>query len=348
MTKSTEIQSFILLFAFPFCLLSESATLKVYTSLVDYETLFNDDGVEMLSYNLEDSGILSNKVKVSGSMRIEGVYTSFTGEVDSPFVSQDNNQNGIYDFFEPDQSYTMSLSGSISYYMQGYGNFSANLFGSINRLYNQHAFSMDETITIQSSTINGINAGETSSISETLTAIHALGTIQYNREAGTYDYSLGYHGTTGSSSGSGTYQVNQDKSLTFSALTFPSMNEPSMATSLPGLAQKSLSGSVTLPYVGNGKFHAITAIKDVPYYVVIEDANDGDGDSFPDLIRSETTQIERVELGGWNYHIWPWVFSQKDGDWLYYHQINSAWMVWRNKTQKWYIYDLNSGQWVSS
>jgi len=73
MTESTEIQSFILLFAFPFCLLSESATLKVYTSLVDYEALFNDDGVKMLSYNLDDSGILCNKIKVSGSMGIEGV-----------------------------------------------------------------------------------------------------------------------------------------------------------------------------------------------------------------------------------------------------------------------------------
>ena len=40
---------------------------------------------------------------------------------------------------------------------------------------------------------------ETESVIETLTPIHALGTITYDRDAGTYNYSLGYYGTTGSS-----------------------------------------------------------------------------------------------------------------------------------------------------
>mgnify|MGYP001157401463 FL=1 len=348
MTLSTKFFSFFLSITFPIVLFSETATIKVYTSLVDYEAFFSDDDVQMLSYNLIDAGLTSNKVQVSGSMTIQGVYTSFTGELDFPFVSQDNNQNGIYDFFEVDQPYNTSISGSASYTLQGYGSFAANLFASINRVYNQHAFTMDETVTIQSSSIIGINAGQTEYLSETLTAIHALGTITYDRDAGTYYYSLGYYGTSGSSSGSGTYQVNQDNSLTFSEFTFPSMNESAMASSVPGLAQKSLSGAVTVPHAGNGKFHVMTTLSGVPYYVVIEDFNDGDGDSFPDLIRSQAPAVESVDLGGWNYHIWPWVYSQNDNDWLYYHQMNSGWIVWRNKSQKWFLYDPDSGYWKSN
>ena len=348
MTLSTKFLSFFLSFTFPIILFSETATIKVYTSLVDYGTFFFDDDVQMLSYNLIDAGLTSNKVQISGSMTIQGIYTSFTGELDSPFVSQDNNQNGIDDFFEVDQSFNTSISGSASYILQGYGSTSANLFASINRVNGQHSFIINNTITVQSSSISGINVGETDYSSETLTPIHALGTITYDRDDGIYFYSLGYYGTTGSSSGSGTYQVNQDNSLSFSEFTFPSMNESSMASSAPGLAQKSLSGEVTVPYAGNGKFHVVTTLSGVPYYVVIEDTNDGDGDSFPDLIRSQALTVESVDLGGWNYHIWPWVYSQNDNDWLYYHQMNSGWVVWRNKSQKWFLYDPDSGYWKSN
>ena len=102
MTFSTKVLSFFLSFTFHTILFSETATIKVYTSLVDYGTFFFDDDVQMLSYNLIDAGLTSNKVQISGSMTIQGIYTSFTGELDSPFVSQDNNQNGIDDFFEVD------------------------------------------------------------------------------------------------------------------------------------------------------------------------------------------------------------------------------------------------------
>ena len=92
----------------------------------------------------------------------------------------------------------------------------------------------------------------------------------------------------------------------------------------------------------------MTTFSGVPYYVVIEDSNDGDGDSMPDLIRSQASVVESVDLGGWNYHIWPWVYSQKDSDWLYYQQMSSGWVVWRNKSQGWYVYDQTSGQWKSN
>jgi len=269
---------------FPTLLLANTATIKVYTALIDYENFFSVNGTDLLSYELDDSGLVSGKVKASGSMMTDGIYTTFTAEIDTPVDSFDNNQNGILDFYEPDQSFNTSISGTASAQLQGFGSFSSNLFASISRIGSQHSFNLNETVTVQNSTINGIDAGQTEYISETFDAIHALGTITYDRDNKTYNYSLGYYGTIGSSSGSGTYFANNDNSLTFSEFTFPSMNESSMASSFPGLAQKNLSGSVTIPHVNNNKFHVMTTFSDVPYYIVIEDYNDQDSDGLPDII----------------------------------------------------------------
>ena len=269
---------------FPISLIANTATIKVFTTLIDYEAFFSVSGTDLLSYELDDAGLVSGKVKASGSMLTDGIYTSFTAELDTPVDSFDNNQNGILDFYEPDQSFNTSISGTVSAQLQGYGSFSSNLFASISRIGSQHSFNLNETVTVQSSTINGIYPGQTEYVSETFDAIHALGTITYDRDNKTYNYSLGYYGTTGSSSGSGTYLANNDNSLTFSEFTFPSMNESSMASSFPGLAQKNLSGPVTIPYVNNNKFHVMTNFSDVPYYIVIEDYNDQDSDGLPDII----------------------------------------------------------------
>ena len=51
---SIFVLSFFLSFTFPIILFSETATIKVYTSLVDYGTFFFDDDVQMLSYNLKE------------------------------------------------------------------------------------------------------------------------------------------------------------------------------------------------------------------------------------------------------------------------------------------------------
>jgi hypothetical protein len=126
-------------------LFSKTATLKIYSALVDYEAFFQDEDVSLLSYNLIDPGILSNEVRVSGSMSIDGVYTTFTGQFTSPYSAKDNNSNGIYDFFEVGESFSMDLTGSASYSLQGYGSFSANLYANVQRIYGQHSFNLSET-----------------------------------------------------------------------------------------------------------------------------------------------------------------------------------------------------------
>jgi hypothetical protein len=329
-------------------LLSKTATLKVYSALIDYEVFFQDEDVSILSYNLIDPGILSNEVKVSGSMTIDGVYTTFTGQFTSPYSTKDNNSNGVYDFFEVGENFSMDLTGSASYSLQGYGNFSANLYANVQRIYGQHAFTLNETVTIQSSNIEGIYAGQTGSISEKLNAVHALGTIAYDENAGTYSYYLGYHGTTGSASGSGTYIVNSDSSISLSEMSFPSVADSSLSSSFPALAKKTLSSSITVPFTSGTRFHVMIQIENVPYYLVIEDDNDANSDGKPDLLRTISQQVPEVNLSGWNYHIWPWAYNSLEENWLYYYRSGDDWLVWRNKTSTWLKFDANNGLWVSN
>jgi hypothetical protein len=331
-----------------FFLFSKTATLKIYSALIDYEAFFQDEDVSLLSYNLIDPGILSNEVRVSGSMSIDGVYTTFTGQFTSPYSAKDNNSNGIYDFFEVGESFSIDLTGSASYSLQGYGSFSANLYANVQRIYGQHSFNLSETVTVQSSNIDGVYVGQTEYVSETLNAVHALGTITYDENAGTYTYYLGYHGTSGSASGSGTYSVNSDSSITLSEMSFPSIGDSSFASSFPALSKKTLSSSLTVPFVSGNKFHVMTQIENAPFYLVIEDDNDANSDGKPDLLKTTSQEVQSLNLSGWNYHIWPWVYNSSDDNWLYYHRSGDDWLVWRNKTSTWLKFDASNGLWVSN
>ena len=332
---------------FPILLEAKTATLKIYSPLIDYEALFRDDDAQLLSYNLLDAGIQNNEVRVSGSMMIEGVYATFTGNFTSPFSNIDTNFNGIYDFFEIDNNFRIDVTGSASYSLQGYGDFNANIFASISRTTGQHSFNLNETVTVQSSNIDGIYAGQTEYISESLTAVHALGTIYYDEDQRTYTYYLGHHGTSGTASGSGSYQVNSDSSITFSELSFPSINDNTFSRTFPALSKKTLTSSLTIPYIESNKFHVMTSIQDVPYFIIIEDNNDGNADNKPDLLTFKKTSVESVDLNGWNYHAWPWIFNVQDQDWLYYHFADTGCLVWRNKTQSWLSFNPQTSSWVS-
>jgi hypothetical protein len=207
---------------------------------------------------------------------------------------------------------------------------------------------LNETVTVQTSNIPSVYPGQTEYVSETLNAVHALGTITYDENAGTYTYYLGYHGTSGSASGSGTYSVNPDSSITLSEMSFPSIGDSTFASSFPALSKKTLSSSLTVPFVSENKFHVMTQIENAPFYLVIEDDNDANSDGKPDLLRTTSQEVQSLNLSGWNYHIWPWVYNSSDDNWLYYHRSGDDWLVWRNKTSTWLKFDASNGLWVSN
>ena len=84
----------------------------------------------------------------------------------------------------------------------------------------------------------------------------------------------------------------------------------------------------------------------VDWYIEISDPNDSDNDNIPDFTdpveaRSLSTSLD---LSGWSWHSWPWVYNNSLKSWLYYP--SSA--VWSYKQQKWFFWDDSSESWVDS
>ena len=327
---------------------TNTATIEIYSPLIDYSALLANDGVDIIDYQVSDLGLSTGIVRIGGTMRVDGVYTTFSGEFNSFTTNQDTNSNGIPDYYEKNVYYGTKMSGKASYSMQGYGNFSANLSANVYKNSGQSRFTLDETITIQSSTINGLYPGQTEVVSLTITPIHATGTINYDPSTKKYSCQVYYFGTTGSSSTSGSYSVGAGSSISFTSLPFPSMGNSAFSSILPALGQRDLSGGVTLSYKGSGNFYDMVTIEGIPYFVTITDQNDADSDSMPDLGESEVKVKTTVNLDGWGYQSWPWVFSNADKDWLYYSIHGSNWVLWRNKTKEWYSLNPNTGSWESN
>jgi hypothetical protein len=85
----------------------------------------------------------------------------------------------------------------------------------------------------------------------------------------------------------------------------------------------------------------------VDWYIEITDPNDGDKDGVPDF----TDPIERaiaptsVDISGWNWHSWPWVYNHSIQNWLYYHKGASGYAVWNNSDRSWYEWNNVTGSW---
>lgn len=92
----------------------------------------------------------------------------------------------------------------------------------------------------------------------------------------------------------------------------------------------------------------MTEIENAPFYLVIEDDNDDNSDGKPDFIRSQSGGIQGLNLSGWSYHVWPWVYNSSDDNWLYYHRNGDDWIVWRNKTSTWLKFNPQTGYWLSN
>jgi hypothetical protein len=63
-------------------------------------------------------------------------------------------------------------------------------------------------------------------------------------------------------------------------------------------------------------------------------------------VTNQTNQDStQVAFQGWNYHAWPWVYSDADKDWLYYASTVNGWAAWRRKDNKWYGFNATTNTW---
>jgi hypothetical protein len=331
----------------------ETANIEIYSELLDYDVMFQqiDSDIVLQSFVITDTGLTSGKMRAEASMYVEGIYTTSSSEFNRWPVNDDSDANGIPDYFDLAKSYSASLTGSATYNLSGHGSYSANLSASVHRPVNQFYFNMHETMTIQSSTVAGVNPGQTLNISlGDLTLIHAKGTLNYDPDTETYSYSLNYFGTTGSANGSGTITGENENRVTFSMMSFPSMGYTALSSSQPALAQKTLTGALALDRVDSNTYQTQVTVQGIKYFIELTDDNDADNDGIPDLTDSSsqaTDSSSQVSFEGWNYHAWPWTYSDADKDWIYYAHTDNGWAVWRNKDKKWYGFNASTSNWTA-
>ena len=83
----------------------------------------------------------------------------------------------------------------------------------------------------------------------------------------------------------------------------------------------------------------------VDWFVEVTDLNDGDTDGVPDFTDpvEDPNQPTQIDLDGWNWYKWPWVYNQSTKGWYFYHAEN----VWSNNHQKWFSWDNSTSSWIS-
>ena len=83
----------------------------------------------------------------------------------------------------------------------------------------------------------------------------------------------------------------------------------------------------------------------VDWFVEVTDLNDGDTDGVPDFTDpvEDPNQPTLIDLNGWNWYKWPWVYNQSTKGWYFYHAEN----VWSNNHQKWFSWDNSTSSWIS-
>lgn len=63
-------------------------------------------------------------------------------------------------------------------------------------------------------------------------------------------------------------------------------------------------------------------------------------------VASEYLDKINVSFGvGWTWNLGPWSYSADDEGWLYYHFSGEKWMVWRQKNNSWYEWDIEIQFW---
>jgi hypothetical protein len=131
-------------------------------------------------------------------------------------------------------------------------------------------------------------------------------------------------------------------------MSFPSMGYVSLSSSLPALAQKTLTGTLALDRVDSNTYQTLTTVQGIKYCIKLTENNDADKDGISDLSDPRASAPVAVSLAGWNYHAWPWAYSAADNDWLYYYCGSNGWAVWRHKDEKWYSFNASTNTWTAN
>jgi hypothetical protein len=292
------------------------------------------------SWPLNDQTAVSSELKPSyigssifradylAATESSGVYEHGTVSLNMPSVDADGN--GVHDWLQKDMAVNAPFSGSSAVHWKAAGvqSGSSSITGRITR-----------------------SAGSSSGTYSTTYAIAGVGTV-----TATGTWYVGYWGGTVTYSGD-YYGVDittlNGEGQTLNLSGFAGYSNPSENQLQFGDIQLTDGSDVlqivgsTLNRSGNSYTANMKAVDGDPdtswgdyidWHVVVTDTNDADSNGVPDFTDPPPVAPASAafSLDGWNYHAWPWVYSDADKGWLYYRSTTSGWAVWRHKDSNWY------------
>ena len=265
------------------------------------------------------------------------------GTISFNLSNTDSDGNGVPDWLQKETAVNLSITGNAYMHWQNpdWGSGDSTLSGSFTRTAGQSKGSYTLNYTI-----SGYSYGVLS-ISGNWYIQHLEGTLTYDN--GSFNLaiqSIDSEGIAFTVSGASTYSSASEDSLTL-ASTQLSGAVGNIVTKASTLQRNGSVFSGTLELVDGEPDTSWVDYED--WYLEIEDSNDADGDNIPDLSDASSAQSSSgttLETSGWSYHVWPWVYSNTTGDWLYYaNSSNGGMMVWNNLDKSWYLWDSSSASW---
>ena len=347
-----------LIWTFPFLSFGKTAKLKAYglqislepavTSLGSYVYFTSYDG--STGYPRMDGNYISNEMKPSyqGSSTYVADYMAGDyyniyeyGSVSLNIPSSDSDGNGVHDWLQKENSVSLSITGSTSLHWNdpSWETTQYTITGNMYRTAGQTSGTYNFSLSYGSgaATISGV-----------WNLSYYEGTMTY--EDGSFSANLETIGSDGevyAVNGSSSYSFPSENSLKLNQTTYTS-NYGNIVMNAVTLSRNQDRFSGFLDLVDGGPVTSWSDYTD--WYLEVIDENDEDEDNIPDIVDS-TVKVATalgVNLNGWNYHAWPWVFSSTLNDWLYFAVYEGGGIiVWNNQTRTWYYWDTTSGTWLS-
>ena len=300
------------------------------------------------SWPLNDSNRVSGELKplYSGSSSFVtdylvansyGIYEH--GTVSLSISSTDSDKNGVPDWLQKNMSVNEYISGNSQvHYLSptAYGG-DSSISGTFTRSAGLSSgnYNLNYTIT-------GVGSAKA-------TGVWYIGfyegTVKYDNSIYEIDaQTLNSSGNKVTATGSSEYSISSSDNLNIGVLNL------SYGSSTVQLQAGSLSrdGNTYSGFAKAVDGNTDTSWADyVDWYIEITDPNDGDKDGVPDFTDPIQQAItpSSVDISGWNWHSWPWVYNHSIQNWLYYHKGASGYAVWNNSDRSWYGWNAGTESW---
>ena len=252
--------------------------------------------------------------------------------------SADSDSNGVPDWLQKNMSANKNISGSAELHYHSSGAVSGyyTIEGTI---YRSAGLSSGNYNLIYSK-----SGGASSTASGIWYIGYYDGTIEYDGTM--YSISaktLNPDGNTVTATGSSEYSISDENTLNIGTMNLDVDGDTIQLQA--GSLNRSGSKYTGFAKAVDGNLNTSWADY-VDWYVEISDTNDADADGVPDFTdpvkSSQNPTSVSVDLSGWSWHKWPWVYSDTLKNWLFY-PTNA---VWSNMHNKWFIWNSTTEEWI--